>query len=306
MAVKIGKISLKNPVMVASGTFGAGEEHADFTDINKLGALVTKTITLRARQGNRPPRVVETSSGMLNSIGLENAGVDYFIEHKMPFLKRLAVPVIVSAGGESADDLVELVRRLEGLDISGIELNLSCPNVHGGAGKERGHGLISQSAEETRRLVKKIRAMTRLTLIAKLSPNVTDIAAIACAAQDGGSDAVSLVNTFLGMAVDIRTRRPKLGAVTGGLSGPAIKPLALRMVWETFKKVSIPVIGIGGIMNANDALEFILCGATAVQIGTANFIDPSVTADTIEGIGAYLKEHNLKNIHELRGAVAIS
>jgi len=299
-AVKIGKIKLKNPVMVASGTFGIGEEYSSFIDINKIGAIVTKTITLKSRVGNAPPRLVETPAGLLNSIGLENKGLKDFVNNKIPFLKKLKIPAIVSIGGKTRREFIELSKRLSDCDIDGIEINISCPNV-----KSKGKRLISQDKKETFALVKAIRKSTKLTLITKLSPNVTDITEIAKAAQDAGSDAVSLVNTFLGMALDIETRRPKLGAVTGGLSGPAIKPLALRMVREAFGKVKIPIIGIGGIMDYKDALEFIICGATAVQIGTANFINPNATIEIINNMKEFLRDNKIKDIKTLIGSLKV-
>ncbi|NQU73607.1 MAG: dihydroorotate dehydrogenase [Candidatus Omnitrophica bacterium] len=297
-AVKIGKIWLKNPVMVASGTFGVGEKYSDFIDINKIGAIVTKTITLIARVGNAPPRLVETPAGLLNSIGLENKGLKDFVNNKIPFLKKLKIPAIVSIGGKNRGEFVELSKRLSDCGIDGIEINISCPNV-----KAKTKKLISQDKKETFELVKSIRKSTKLTLITKLSPNVTDITEIAKAAQDAESDAISLVNTFLGMAVDVETQKPKLGAVTGGLSGPAIKPVALRMVWEVFNKVKIPIIGIGGIMDYKDALEFIVCGATAVQVGTANFINPNATIEIIGKMKGFLRNNKIKDIKALVGSL---
>lgn len=301
--VKIGKIKLKNPVIAASGTFGVGEEYSEFIDINKLGAIVTKTITLKPRVGNPPPRIVETAAGMLNSIGLENKGLEDFIKNKMPFIKKLKAPVIVSISGDGAKDFTELAKRLSGMGVDGIELNISCPNIKNSNLKSQNSKLIAQDVDATYNLVKAIRKATKKTLITKLSPNVTDITEIARAAEDAGSDAISLVNTFGAMAVDIETRSPKLGAVTGGLSGPAIKPVALKMVWETFNKVNIPIIGIGGIMDYRDALEFILCGATAVQVGTANFINPKATIEIVEGIRNYLAKNKISDINKLIGTV---
>ncbi len=277
LSVKIGKIKLKNPVMVASGTFGCGEEYAQFFDINRLGALVTKTITLEPREGNPSPRTVETPSGMLNAIGLENPGVEKFIEEKISFLRKLRIPVIVSIAGVEVEEYVALAGRLSKIEeISGLELNISCPNVKG--------KIFAQDEKITFNLVKAVKKATDVTIITKLSPNVTDITGIARAAEDAGSDAVSLVNTFLGMAIDVKTKRPKLGVVAGGLSGPAIKPIALRMVWEVAKRVSIPVIGMGGIMTTDDALEFLIAGAKAVAVGTANFVNPAAALEIVEGI----------------------
>lgn len=298
-SVKIGKIRLKNPVMVASGTFGAGEEYAEFIDINKLGAIVTKTITLRPRAGNPPPRIVETPAGMLNAIGLENKGLEYFLKEKIPFLRKLKIPVIVSISGETADEFKILAQRLGDSAIDGLELNISCPNI------KSGKGLIAQCAGSTYDVVNAVRKATKLTIITKLSPNVTDITEIAQAAQDGGSDAVSLVNTFLGMAVDIAGRRHILGNVTGGLSGPAIKPLALRMVHEVYRKVKTPIIGIGGIINSKDALEFLICGAVAVQVGTANFIDPGAALGIADGIKKYLRDSKINDIKKITGSLKV-
>jgi dihydroorotate dehydrogenase (NAD+) catalytic subunit len=294
-SVTIGRLKLKNPVMAASGTFGTGEEYTDFIDVNRLGAIVTKTITLDKRAGNPPPRVVETASGMLNSIGLENNGAEYFIKHNLPALKKLRIPYIVSIGGESADEIAELAKRLNKVKIGALEINISCPNI------KKAKGLIAQDRDATYELVNRIRRITKAVLITKLSPNVTDITEIAKAAQAAGSDAVSLINTLIGMAVDIETKQPRLGAITGGLSGPAIKPVALRMVREVYNKVKIPVIGIGGIMDYRDALEFIICGATAVQVGTVNFINPEATIEIIDGMEAYLKRNKISSLKNLIG-----
>lgn len=297
LEVKIGKLKLKNPVMVASGTFG--EEYEEITDINSLGAYVAKTITLKARTGNPPPRIAETPSGMLNSIGLENKGLEYFIKEKVPFLKKLKVPVIVSIAGGDEEEFKTLARKLGKIpEVSAIELNLSCPNIRYGLRET----LIAQDAALTGAVVKAVRSATGLTIITKLSPNVTDIASIAKAAEDAGSDAVLAVNTFLGTAIDIETARPKLGNVTGGLSGPAIKPLAVRAVWNIYKSVKIPVIGAGGIMDYKDAVEFILAGASAIQVGTANFVDPNTCIKIINGIEKYMAGHNVERIKDLTGA----
>jgi dihydroorotate dehydrogenase (NAD+) catalytic subunit len=311
LAIKIGRLRLKNPVMVASGTFG--EEYAELVDIRKLGAIVAKTVTLKPRLGNPAPRIAETPSGMLNSIGLENKGIDDFLANKLPRLNRFGVPVIASIAGDNASQFAELARRLsDDKAVAAIELNLSCPNLPRttprlrsgqanhpstslGAGERpldfargRRTTLIAQDPEITHDVIKAVRKATPLTLIAKLSPNVTDIGQIAKAAEAAGADSILIANTFLAMAVDIKTRRPKLGNITGGLSGPAIKPIVLRMVWETYKKVRIPIIGGGGIMSAEDAIEFILCGAAAVQIGTANFVNPKAPVEIVAGIKAYL------------------
>ena len=298
LETKIGKIKLKNPVMAASGTFGT--EYGELIDINKLGAYIAKTITLNARMGNPPPRVCETPSGMLNSIGLENGGLDDFIKNKIPELKRLKIPLIASIAGDDAVEFKELARALSKIGkIAALEINLSCPNVK--------HGnrdfLIAQDEEATYEIIEAVRRSTALTVIAKLSPNITDIKRIAKAAERAGADAVSLINTLVGMAVDIDTKRPVLGNVTGGLSGPAIKPIALRMVREAYNSTGIPVVGIGGIMDHKDAVEFMLCGASAVQVGTANFVNPAVSAEIIDGIKSYMVKNNIKETKELIGAL---
>lgn len=281
--VNIGKIKLKNPVMVASGTFGYAEEFEGLVDLKKLGAIVTKTITIKARAGNPMPRICETTSGILNSIGLQNEGVENFIKEKLPYLSKLDVPVIVSISGDSTKEFCQLAERLDKVKgVDGLELNISCPNVNR-------QGLIAQCKDSTHELVKNVRNNTNKTLITKLSPNVTDIVEIAKAACSAGSDAVSLVNTFLGMAIDIETEKPKLGNIVGGLSGPCIKPLALRMVWEVAKNIKKPVIGMGGIMNAEDAIEFLIAGAKAVQVGTANFVEPGICERIVKGVERWIK-----------------
>lgn len=297
LKIKIGKLELKNPVIVASGTFGSGEEYKELVDLNKLGAIVTKSITLKAREGNPPPRVVETPSGMLNSIGLQNDGVDAFIRDKVPFLNKVKTAVIVSIAAHRAEDYAAIAGRLDRVKrVDAIEINISCPNVKGGLE-------FSREPASTSAVVKAVREASGKPLITKLSPNVKDIAEIALAAQESGSDAVSLVNTFTGMAIDIDTRAPILGNIVGGLSGPAIKPIALRMVWEVAGKVKIPVIGMGGIMGYEDALEFMMAGASAVQIGTANFVNPRAAVETIEGIERYMRQGKMKNIKELIGCL---
>ncbi|MFH1848345.1 MAG: dihydroorotate dehydrogenase [Candidatus Omnitrophota bacterium] len=298
LKIRIGNITLKNPVMAASGTFGMGEEYSGLMDINKLGAIVTKTITLLPRAGNPAPRLVETPSGLLNSIGLENGGVDDFLKNKMPFIRKLKVPVIVSIGAEDVDEYAKLAEKLDRQGVAGIEINISCPNVRTGL-------QFGKTPEGVSAVVSAVRKATKRTIITKLTPNVSDITQVAKAAQDAGSDAVSLVNTFLGMAVDIDSGKPLLGAVTGGLSGPAIKPMALRMVWEAHKKIKIPIIGIGGIMSYRDAIEFIICGASAVQIGTANFVDPRIGPEIIDGIGRYLKKKRINDINKLTGTLKV-
>ncbi|MDP2929195.1 MAG: dihydroorotate dehydrogenase, partial [Candidatus Omnitrophota bacterium] len=283
---------------VASGTFGP--EYGELIDINSLGAYITKTITLNARMGNSPPRVVETPSGMLNSIGLENGGLDDFIKNKLPKLKNIKIPVIASIAGDDADEFGKLAAGLSRMKrITALEINLSCPNVK--------HGnrdfLIAQDEEATYEIVEAVRKATPLSIIAKLSPNVADIKKIARAAEEAGADGVSLINTLVGMAVDIETKRPILGNVTGGLSGPAIKPVALRMVREVYKSVAIPIIGIGGIMDYKDAIEFILCGAGAIQVGTVNFVNPAAGPEIIEGINKYMVKNGLNEIGKLIGAL---
>jgi len=298
--VTVGKLKLKNPVIVASGTWG--EEYESLMNASRLGAIVAKTVTLKPRMGNPPPRIVETAAGMLNSIGLENKGIEDFLKNKLPKLKRFNIPIIASVAGDDASEFRELARILDkAKDVDALELNLSCPNIKYGL-KE---GLIAQDAAATHEVVKAVRGVTRSTVIAKLSPNVTDIGKIAKAAEDAGADAVSLVNTFLGMAVDIDTKRPVLGNVTGGLSGPAIKPIALRMVREVHNKVDIPIIGIGGIMDYKDAVEFFLCGATAIQVGTANFVDPKAALGIIDGLKKYLSQNRISDMRKLIGRLKI-
>jgi dihydroorotate dehydrogenase (NAD+) catalytic subunit len=295
LSVSIGNLDLKNPVMVASGTFGYAEEFKDFIDLKQLGAIVTKTITVRARQGNLPPRTCETPAGLLNSIGLENPGIDKFIQDKLPFLKKLGIPVIVSiAAEETPDEFATLVKRLDQLpEVSAIELNISCPNLQ----KDK---LISQDAQATRELVSAVRKLTKKCLITKLSPNVTSITQIALAAQSAGTDALALINTLAGMSIDVHQRVPKLGAWVGGLS-PAIRPVALKMVWEAYNKIKIPIIGMGGIMDTESALEFFIAGATAVSVGTANFVNPQTSLEIISGLEQYMLKHKMQNLKQLTG-----
>lgn len=300
LSTSIGKIGLKNPVIVSSGTFGYGEEYEELIDLKKLGAIVTKSVTLEEKRGNPPPRIVETSSGILNSIGLENVGLERFIKEKLVFLKKLKIPVIVSIAAETLEDYVKLAKRLNKEDIAGIELNVSCPNV-----KSENNLTFAQNKDELGKIVKAVRRITDLSLITKLSPNVTDIKEIAKEAEAGGSDAISLVNTFLSTAIDIEKREPVLGNFIGGLSGPAIKPIALRMVYEVANTVDISVIGMGGIMNAEDALEFLICGADAISVGTGNFIDPRITLKIIEGIREYMRDHQMKSLSDLIGSLRI-
>lgn len=300
-SVGIGKLRLKNPVMTASGTFGYGEEYSEFIDLNRLGAVVVKGLSLAPKEGNPPPRIAETTAGMLNAVGLQNIGIDRFIKEKIPFLRQFTVPVIVNFFGDTIEEYAEAAVRLSSAEgIHGLEMNISCPN------KQAGWSIFGTDPRVTFEVVSAVRKSTDITLIVKLSPNVTDIGLMARAAEEAGADAVSLINTLTGMAVDITTRRPKLANVTGGLSGPAIKPVALRMVWEARKAVRIPVIGMGGIMNYADAVEFILAGASAVAVGTANFTEPSATVDIIDGIALYMKKQGIEDIKELTGALDVS
>ena len=293
-------IELKNPVMTASGTFGYGEEYADFIDLSKLGGFVVKGTTIHHREGNPYPRMVETPSGMLNAVGLQNHGIDYFIDSIYPRIKDIDSQIVVNVSGSDVSDYVAVCEKLQPLDrINAVEINISCPNVkHGGMA----FGTTCAGAES---VVKAVRNSYSKTVIVKLSPNVTDIAEIAKAVEAAGADAVSLVNTFLGMAINVETRKPYLSTITGGLSGACIRPIAVRMVWQVSKAVSIPVIGLGGIMNGRDAIEFLLAGATAIQVGTANFIDPTVTIKIIEYIEDYMIRHRVDNIYELIGGMKI-
>ena len=293
--VKIGQLELKNPVLTASGTFGYGLEFADFIDLNRLGGFIVKGTTLHHREGNPYPRMAETPSGMLNAVGLQNKGVDYFIENIYPKLTGLNTNVIVNVSGSCIEDYVATAEKINVLEhIPAIELNISCPNVKQGG---MAFGTSAQAAEE---VVAAVRKAYHKTLIVKLSPNVTDITEIARAAESAGADSVSLINTMLGMAIDAEKRKPILSTITGGLSGACVKPIALRMVWQVSKAVNIPIIGLGGIMNATDAIEFLLAGASAVQIGTANFIDPSITVKVVEGIEAYMQRHGLTDVNEIK------
>ena len=296
MSVKIGKLKLKNPVMTASGTFGYGEEYADYVDLNKLGAIVVKGLSLKPRAGNPPPRIMETTGGMLNAVGLQNIGVDAFIEEKLPFLRQYETKVIANIYGETYEEYKKVAQKLSSAKgVHALEVNISCPNV------QKGGLSFGADAKTAAAVTRKVKDATDLPVIVKLTPNVTDIASIATAVQKAGADAISLINSITGMSVDIFTRRPRLENITGGLSGPAIKPVALRMVWQVLQKVSIPVIGIGGIVNTEDALEFLILGAKAVQIGTANFINPKATLDVIAGIEKYLQINNIKNISRIIG-----
>jgi dihydroorotate dehydrogenase (NAD+) catalytic subunit len=300
LSTTIGNWQLKNPVLTASGTFGYGREYADYVDLNSLGGIVVKGISLKPRPGNPPPRVVETSCGMLNAIGLENVGLEKFISEKMADLRQYDTAVVVNILGDTIEDYCKLCARLDQVEgISAIEVNISCPNV------KRGGVAFGTDAGMAHRLSNEVRKMTGKPLIIKLSPNVTDISRIARAVEDGGADAVSLINTLLGMAIDIRTRKPRLANIVGGLSGPAIKPVALRMVWQTAKAVKIPVIGIGGISSVDDAIEFLLAGASAIQVGTANFINPGLSGEIAEGIRDYMVKHGFTAVSDLIGAVKI-
>lgn len=297
LSVRIGSLRLKNPVLVASGTFGYGSEYGRFVDLSRLGGIVTKTLTPEPWPGNPPPRAAETAAGMLNSIGLQNVGVKAFIRDKLPFLRAVDTALIVNVGGERPEDFVDVAAQLSGCEgIDALEINMSCPNVAGGLDFSTDPGRAAD-------LITRLRSLTTLPLIAKLTPNVTDIGEIAASVEDAGADAVSAINTLRGMAIDVRTRRPKLGAVTGGLSGPAIKPVAVAAVWHVATRVRIPVIGIGGIMDTDDALEFLITGATAVQVGTANFVDPRLGIDIPEGLSRYCKEAGYASIRDVIGSL---
>ncbi|MFQ5639454.1 MAG: dihydroorotate dehydrogenase [bacterium] len=298
LSIQIGDLKLRTPVLVASGTFGYGQEAAELVDLNKLGGIITKSISLHPRPGNPPNRIAEVPAGMLNSIGLANVGVDAFIAEKLPFLRKLDTAVIVNVAGSSAEDFLHVIQRLEDEDgIDAYELNFSCPNVKEG-GLE-----FSQNTRVTEKVTTMIRKCTSRTMITKLTPNVTRVGEIASAAESGGADAVSLINTLVGMAIDIHTRRPKIATVTGGYSGPAIKPVALAKVFEVSKKVDIPIIGIGGIMSGADAVEFFLAGASAIEIGTANFIDPRVSENVTEDIRQYCLKHHFDSVREFVGSL---
>ncbi|MCX6233170.1 MAG: dihydroorotate dehydrogenase [Bacteroidetes bacterium] len=298
--VNIHRLNLKNPVMTASGTFGFGEEFADFIDLNRLGGIFVKGLTPKLREGNPYPRMAETPSGMLNAIGLQNKGVDYFIQTIYPRIKKLDTYIIPNVNGSTIEEYVEVTEKLNATDgIHAIELNISCPNVNQGG---MAFGINRHSAMS---VTGAVRNAFKGTLIVKLTPNVTDITEIARAVEDAGADALSLVNTFLGMAVDAEKQKPVLSTVTGGLSGPAIKPIALRMIWQVYHAVKIPIIGMGGIMNATDAIEFLLAGSSAIQVGTANFIDPQITVKIIDGIQDYLIRHHINRVSELTGALQL-
>ncbi len=298
LKVNLGNIELQNPVITASGTFGYAREFDGLVDLNRLGAIIVKGLSLQPTKGNPPPRIVETPCGMLNAIGLENVGIDAFVSQKLPFLKTLSPPIFANIYGTTVEDYAELAARLEVLEgVAGVEVNISCPNVKAG-------GIaFGADPDSAFRVVEAVRKKTSKHLIVKLSPNVTDITVIARSAEAAGADSLSLINTITGMAIDLETRRPKIANITGGLSGPAIKPVALRMVWQVVQATEIPVIGIGGIMTANDALEFLIAGASAVQIGTANFVKPHATTDIIDGIERFLIQKKIDRVVDIIGTL---
>lgn len=298
--INFAGIEMKNPVTVASGTFGYGREYSNFFDLGKLGAVITKGTSLKPKSGNKPPRVCETASGMLNSIGLQNPGVEYFAQNDLPFLRKFDTKIIVNACGSTIDEYVELCKILNRLDIDGVELNLSCPNVKAGC------MAFGSSYEGVKTVTKEVKKVLDKPLIVKLTPNVSDIASIAKSAEDGGADAVSLINTLLAMKIDIYKRKPVLANNTGGLSGPAIKPVAVRMVYQVSQAVKIPIMGLGGIMTGEDAIEFMLAGAKAVSIGAGNFADPYTSIKVIEGIEEYMKKCNVENIEDIVGKVEMN
>jgi dihydroorotate dehydrogenase (NAD+) catalytic subunit len=298
LGINIGNICFKNPVMTASGTFGFGTEYEDFIDISRLGGIVVKGITGKVRQGNPYPRMAETASGMLNAVGLQNKGIDFFIEKIYPEISSYNTQIIVNVNGSTIDEYCEVASKINMLDkIHAIELNISCPNV------KQGGMIFGTHCPSAMAVTKAVRDVYSKTLIVKLSPNVTNIVEFAQAVESCGADAISLINTLVGMAIDAKTRRPLLSTITGGLSGPAIKPIALRMVWEVYKSVKIPVIGMGGIMNTTDAIEFFLAGASAIQIGTANFINPAVSLEIVDGINSYMDQNGFTSVTDLVGAL---
>ena len=298
--INFAGIKMKNPVTVASGTFGYGREYSDFFDLSKLGGIITKGTSLKPRSGNKPSRVCETASGMLNSIGLQNPGVEYFAQNDLPFLRKFDTAIIVNACGSSIDEYVELCKILNTLDIDGVELNLSCPNVKAGC------MAFGKTYEGVKQVTSEVRKVLDKPLIVKLTPNVTDIASIAKAVEDAGADGVSLINTLLGMKIDINKRRPVLANNTGGLSGPAIKPVAVRMVYQVAQAVNIPILGMGGIVNGDDAIEFMLAGARAVSIGAGNFINPYTSVSTIVEIEDYMKKYDIEDINSIVGTVEMN
>ncbi|MCI8760310.1 MAG: dihydroorotate dehydrogenase [Clostridia bacterium] len=298
--VNLAGIKMKNPVTVASGTFGYGREFSNFFDLSKLGGIITKGTSLKPRSGNKPSRVYETPSGMLNSIGLQNPGVEYFAQNDLPFLRKFDTAIIVNACGSSIEEYVELCKILNTLDIDGVELNLSCPNVKAGC------MAFGNTYEGVKEVTMQVRKVLDKPLIVKLTPNVTDIASIAKAVEDAGADGVSLINTLLAMKIDIDKRKPVLANNTGGLSGPAIRPVAVRMVYQVAQSVNIPVLGMGGIVNGDDAIEFMLAGAQAISIGAGNFISPYTSVDTVTGIENYMKKHHIEDINEIVGTVEMN
>lgn len=300
LEVNLGGIKLKNPVTVASGTFGYGREYSEFYDLGEIGAICTKGTSLRPKTGNKAPRVCETSSGMLNAIGLENKGLEYFAEFDLPFLKKFDTKIIVNTFGSTVEDYVEACRFLNKLDIDGVEINLSCPNVKAGC------MAFGNTYEGVKEVTEKCRRVIDKPLIVKLTPNVTDITQTAKAVEDAGADGVSLINTLMGMKIDIDKRRPVLANNTGGLSGPAIKPVAVRMVYQVAQKVKIPILGLGGIVSGEDAIEFMLAGATAISIGSGNFIDPYVAPKTVKGIEEYMKKYNISDVKDIIGKVEMN
>jgi len=298
LRIKIGTLEFRNPVMTASGTFGYGSEFDDFFDVSALGGIIVKGTTLESREGNPYPRMAETPAGMLNSVGLQNKGIDYFVKNIYPRIRQYNTHIIVNVNGNTVEDYTELSRRLNDLDaIPAIELNISCPNV------KKGGMIFGTNPAAAREVIAAVRQAYSKTLIVKLSPNVTDITEFARISEGEGADSVSLINTLVGMAIDVRAMKPRLAAITGGLSGPAIRPVALRMVWQTAKAVSIPVIGMGGIMNADDALEFIMAGATAVQVGTASFIEPLAALDVVKGIDSFLDSRGFASVRDVTGII---
>jgi dihydroorotate dehydrogenase (NAD+) catalytic subunit len=297
LRVNLGKLKLKNPVMTASGTFGYGKEYSEFIDLNKLGGIVVKGISLKPMKGNPAPRICETPAGMLNAIGLQNPGLKGFIKHQLPFLKELKTKIIVNILGNSVNEYIELAEELESLGIDAVELNVSCPNV------KKGGIVFGTEPKVFEELIKQVRQRVKLPLITKLSPNVSDIKQFAKIAEDAGSDIISLINTVTGMSIDVRSRRPRLANITGGLSGPAIKPIAVRMVWECCSAVNIPIIGMGGIVSPEDAIEFILAGASAIAVGTGNFINPGITVDIIKGIKSYMSSQGAGSLKDITGKV---
>lgn len=298
MTVNLAGIKLKNPVITASGTFGFGREYARFYDLSKLGGIAVKGLTLEPKEGNKPPRIAETPGGILNSVGLQNPGVDYFIEKELPFLRRYDVAIIANIAGNTVEEYCRMAEKL-GSNIDGIELNISCPNV------KEGGVAFGTKGDSVYNITRKVKEHCKVPLIVKLSPNVTDIKEVALAAREGGADALSLINTLLGMAIDINTRRPVLANVVGGLSGPAVKPVAVRMVWQVADTVDIPIIGMGGISCWQDSVEFILAGADAVSIGTTNFINPYAPLEILDGLKNYLVKNNFKSIKELKGNIKV-